>query len=139
MAFEEQDITITGIPEAFAGVPNPAPGTPVGRQTAPSLQLAGSSANVAVKSGLGCHPDFTEADKKNARALEPAFESMLRQAEVSEDVIMAIRLQEITSRQLFVALDRTEEGFCDTCKEAFNVDPNLGFKHKRELGRLVMV
>ena len=52
---------------------------------------------------------------------------------------MAIRLQEIHSRQLFVALDRTEEGFCDTCKEAFHVDPSLGFKHKRELGRLLTV
>ena len=139
MSFEEQDITITSVPQAVAGVSNPAPVTPVGRQTVSSSQLAGSSTNVAVKSGPGCHPDFTEADKKSARALEPAFESMLRQAEVCEDVIMAIRLQEITSRQLFVALDRTEEGFCDTCKEAFHVDPSLGFKHKRELGRLVMV
>ena len=139
MSFEEQDITITSVPQAVAGVSNIALVTPVGRQTVSSSQLAGSSTNVAVKSGPGCHPDFTEADKKSARALEPAFESMLRQAEVCEDVIMAIRLQEITSRQLFVALDRTEEGFCDTCKEAFHVDPSLGFKHKRELGRLVMV
>ena len=43
------------------------------------------------------------------------------------------------SRQLFVALDRTEEGFCDTCKEAIHVDPSLGFKDKRELGRLLTV
>ena len=56
---------------------------------------------------------------------------------VCEDVIMAIRLQEIHSRQLFAALDRSEEGFCDTCKEACHIDPSLGFKHKRELGRLL--
>ena len=47
------------------------------------------------------------------------------------DVIVAIRLQEIHSRQIFAALDRSEEGFCDTCKEAFDVDPSLGFKHER--------
>ena len=52
---------------------------------------------------------------------------------------MVIRLQEIHDRQLFVALDRSEEGFCDMCKEAFHIDPSLGFKHKRELGRLSTV
>ena len=78
------------------------------------------------------HPDFTDADKLNERALAPAFESVLRQVEVCEDVIMAIRLQETHSRHLFAALHRSEEGFCDTCKEAFHVDLSLGFKHERE-------
>ena len=91
------------------------------------------------QSGPGCHPDFTEADRLNARALEPAFESMLRQAEVCEDVIMALRLQDIHTRQLLAALNSSEEGFRDTCKEAFHIDPSLGFKHKRELGRLLTV
>ena len=91
-----------------AGVATPGPVTP------DVIAARAFQSSSEIKKGPGCHPDFTEADRQNARALEPAFESMLRQAEVCQDVIMAIRLQEIHSRQLFVALDRTKEGFFAT-------------------------
>ena len=118
MDIEEPVITVSLNPAGSAEVATPGPVT---------LDVIASRAfqpSSEIKRGPGCHPDFTGADRQNARALEPAFESMPRQAEVCEDVVMAIRLQEIHSRQLFVALDRTEEGFCDTCKEAFHVDPS---------------
>ena len=115
--------------------------TPIALQAECSAQpaIVAHPSSTQGKTGPGCRPDFTDADKLNARALEPAFERMLRQAEVCEDVIMTIRLQEIHSRSLFAALDRSEEGFCGTCKAAFYVDPGLVFKHKRELGRLLTV
>ena len=139
---EEPTLTVSFNPGASSG---PAPVTPVALHMGSSSQPAvvAHRSTTHGQTGPSCHTDFTDADKLNARALEPAFESMLRQAEVCEDVIMAIRLQEIHSRHLFAALDRSEEGFCDTCKEAYHVDPNLGFKHKRErereLGRLLTV
>ena len=103
-----------------------APVTPIAFRMGSSSQPAvvAHPSSTQGKTGPGCHPDFTAADKLNARVLEPAFESMPRQAEVCEDVIIAIRLQEIHYRQLFAALDR------DTCKEAFHIDPSLVFKRE---------
>ena len=140
MDIEEPVVTLSVNPAAPATT-RPTPVTPIALQVGSSSQPAVvvHPSSTWGKTGPGCHPDFTDADKLKARALEPAFESMQRQADVCEDVIMATRLQEIHSRQLFAALDRSEEGFCETCKEAFHIDPSLGFKHKRELGRLLPV
>ena len=119
-----QSLSILG----FRASSGPTPVTPVALQMGSSSQPAvvAHRSSTQGQTGPGCHPDFTDADKLKARALELAFESMLRQAEVCEDVLMAIRLQEFHSRHLFAALDRSEEGFCDTCKEAFHFDPSLG-------------
>ena len=101
-------ISVSLNPASSAEATTPGPMTP------DVVAARAPQASSEIKKGPGCHLDFTEADKRNARALQPAFESMLREAEVCEDVIMAIRLQEIHNRKLFVALDRSEEGFCDT-------------------------
>ena len=42
--------------------------------------------------------------------MEPAFENLLRSVDVHEDVIMAPRIAEVTSRGLFVSIISTEEG-----------------------------
>ena len=122
--------TITRVPlsRGASAASRSTPVTPLGAQVGSSSQPAPLLPSTQGKTGPGCHPDFTDADKLNARALEPAFENMLRQAEVCEYVIMAIRLQEIRSRQLFAALDRSEEVFCDTCKEALHIDPSLPYQ-----------
>ena len=46
-------------------------------------------------------------------------------------------MQEVTDRELLVALDSNEESLRDTCKEAFGVDSSKGFAHKRELGKII--
>ena len=56
--------------------------TPLGAQVGSSSQPTPLLPSTQGKTGPGCHPDFTDANKLNARALEPAFESMPRQAEV---------------------------------------------------------
>ena len=138
MVVDEPTFTVSlspGAPAASGSTPVTPHGVQVGSPSQPAPLLTSTQG----KTGPGCHPDFPDADKLNARALEPAFESMLRQAEVCDDVILVIRLQEIHPCQLFAALDRSEERLCDTCKEAFHIHPSLGFKHKRELGRLLTV
>ena len=50
--------------------------TPVDAQVGSSSQPAALLPSTQGKTGPGCHPDFTDADKLNARALEPAFESI---------------------------------------------------------------
>ena len=62
-----------------------------------------------------------------------------RSVNLCEQLITAFRVQEITDRELFVALDTSEESLRDTCKEAFGIDPSKGFAHKRELGKVIEV
>ena len=52
-------------------------------------------------------------------------------------LVMAFRVQEILDKELFVALDTTEEALRLTCKDAFGIDPSKGFTHKRELAKVV--
>ena len=64
-----------------------------------------------------------------------AFENLLRSVNVHEDVIMAPRIAEVTSRGLFVSIISTEEEVASSAKDAFGIDPSVGFAHKRELGK----
>ena len=50
---------------------------------------------------------------------------------------MAFQVQEIVDRGLFVALDSSEAGIRKTAQEAFGIDPETGFAHKRELAKIV--
>ena len=59
-------------------------------------------------------------------------ESLLRSVDFNESVLMAFRVQEILDKELFVALDTTEEALRLTCKDAFGNDAFKGFTHKRE-------
>ena len=76
----------------------------------------------------------------NAPKLEPSPEGLLLSANVKPKIIDAFRVQEVTSIDLMVALDSTEEGFMKTCKQAFGIDTEAGdFAHKREWAQLNMV
>ena len=83
---------------------------------------------------------FTVEEIANAPKLEPSLEGLLLSANVKPQIIDAFRVQEITSVNLMVALDSTEEGFMKTCKQAFEIDTEAGdFAHKREWAKLNMV
>ena len=76
---------------------------------------------------------FTAEEVANAPKLEPSLEGLLLSANVKPQIIDAFRVQEVTSVNLMVALDSTEEGFMKTCKQAFGIDTETGdFAHKRE-------
>ena len=82
---------------------------------------------------------FTAADKDAMQRLEPAFENLLRSASLHEDVINALRKEEILDREMFVSLDSTEDGLAASAKDAFGVDPDVTFAHKKELAKLKKV
>ena len=69
---------------------------------------------------------FTAEEIANAPKLEPSLEGLLSAAHVKPQVIDAFRVQEVTSVNLMVALDSTEEGFMKTCKQAFGIDTEAG-------------
>ena len=89
-----------------------------------SLNIRGASSQF-----LQMSPDAIAA----APSMDPSLEALLR----SVNLCTAFRVQEITDRELFVALDTSEESLRDTCKEAFGVDSAKGFAHKKELGKII--
>ena len=80
---------------------------------------------------------FSESVQSAAPQLEPTLEAALRKYDVHEDIIMGFRCNRIKSLAVFVALDRTVEGLEKTLKEAFGVDAEQGFTHKREIAQLI--
>ena len=70
--------------------------------------------------GFCCDPlnTSTAADKDAMQPLEPAFENLLCTANLHEDLISALRKEEILDREMFVALDSTEEGLAASAKDA---------------------
>ena len=70
---------------------------------------------------------MTEEQIQNAKPLTPGLESLLRSVDLHESVLMAFRVQEILDKELFAALDTTEETLRTTCKEGFGIDPAKGF------------
>ena len=80
---------------------------------------------------------MTEEQIQNAKPLTPGLESLLRSVDLNEAVVMAFRVQEILDKELFIALDTSEETLRLTCKDAFGIDPTKSFAHKRELAKVV--
>ena len=79
---------------------------------------------------------FTDEIKAKFQPLEPAFENLLRSSNVHEDVINALRMEEISDREMFISLDPTEEGLAKSARDAFGIDPDQNFAHKKELAKL---
>ena len=69
--------------------------------------------------------------------MDPSLEALLRSVNLCEQLIMAFRVQEITDRELFVALDTSYESSRETCKEASGIVSSKGFAHKTELGKII--
>ena len=113
-------------------------GTPI----APAA-IPGGSMNVVTTASLnapGASTQFIQLSPEDIAAappMDPSLEALLRSVNLCEQLITAFRVQEITDRELFVALDTSEESLRDTCKEAFGIDPSKGFAHKRELGKVI--
>ena len=82
---------------------------------------------------------FSDEIKASLKPLEPAFENLLRTATVHEDVLKALRMEEILDREMFVSLDTTEEGLAKSATDAFGVDPEINFDHKKDLAKLKRV
>lgn len=80
---------------------------------------------------------MTDEQIKSAKPLTPGLESLLRSVDLNEAVIMAFRVQEVLDKELFVALDSTEEDLRKTCEEAFGIIPSKNFTHKRELAKVI--
>ena len=60
----------------------------------------------------------SRCQKNRFKTLSPDLgrESLLRSVDYNESVLMAFRVQEIMDKELFVALDTTEEALRRTCK-----------------------
>ena len=72
------------------------------------------------------------------KLLQWILEALLRSVNLlCEQLITAFKVQEITDRELLVALDTSEESLRETFKEAFEIDTSKGFAHKRELGKII--
>ena len=78
---------------------------------------------------------MTDEQVQNAKPLTPGLESLLRSVDLNESVIMAFRVQEVLDKELFVALDTTEEAHRKTCEEAFGINPSKSFLHKKRTGQ----
>ena len=87
----------------------------------------------------GAQPHFIQFGRSISAApsMDPSLDALLRCVNLCEQLITAFRVQEITDRELFVALDTSEESLRETCKEAFGIDTSKGFAHKRELGKII--
>ena len=79
---------------------------------------------------------FNDETKASMQPLEPAFENLLGTANLHEGVIIELGMEEILDREMFVALDSTEEGLAKSAREEFVVDPDISFAHKKELAKL---
>ena len=94
------------------------------------------TASSAVESASQFLPMSSE-QRASALPLEPSLEALLREVNCHEEIIMAFRVQEIYDRSLFVALESSEDGIRTTAQEAFGINPDKGFSHKRELAKVV--
>ena len=72
---------------------------------------------------------FTAEEVGTSPRLEPSLEGLLLSANVKPQIVDAFRVQEVTSVNLMVALDSTEEGFMKTCTQAFGIDTETGDFH----------
>ena len=80
---------------------------------------------------------FTAEEVANAPKLEPSLEGLLLSANVLPQITSAFSVQQITSINLMVRLDSTEECFM---KQVFGIDTESNdFAHKREWAKLNMV
>ena len=108
-----------------------------------SVATPGGSMNVVTTASLnapGASPQFIQLSPEDIAAappMDPSLEALLRSVNLCEQLITAFRVQEMTDRELFIALDTSEESLRDTCKDAFGIDPSKGFAHKRELGKVI--
>ena len=133
------------VPMSMAGV-TVVTGIPPSPTVTPMVGVAGTGAGMVTVApttaalnapGANTFVQFTPQELASAPSMDPALEALLRSVNLCEHLISAFRVQEITDRELFLALDTSEEALRDTCKEAFGVDPAKGFAHKRELGKII--
>ena len=131
-------ISMAGVTGVTGKSPTPA--------VTPMAGVAGTGAGIVTvapttaalnATGANTFIQFTPHELATAPSMDPALEALLRSVNLCEHLISAFRIQEITDRELFLALDTSEESLRDTCKEAFGVDPSKGFAHKREFGKII--
>ena len=67
--------------------------------------------------------------KVSAPQMEPAFEALLRQVNLNEELIWAFRNQDICDRGVSIALDSSEDGIRLACTQGFGIAP-IGAGHK---------
>ena len=119
---EEPAITVTTNPRVPA-TSGPAPVTPVALQMGSSSQPAvvAHRSSTQAQTGPGCHPDFADAEAQR----ESSGTCIRKHASTGKGLRRRDHGDSSSRNPFFAALDRSEEGFCDTCKEAFHVDPSI--------------
>ena len=93
--------------------PHTADSSPASLHSAP---LARSVVSRTLSTWSLCPSSALQPEEKiaNAPKLEPSLEGLLLSSNVKSQIIDAFRVQEVTSINLMVALDSTEEGFMKT-------------------------
>ena len=132
------DVSMAGVTGVTGTSPIPAV-TPMAGVAGTGTGIVTVAPTTAALNAPGANTfiQFTPQELATAPSMDPALEALLRSVNLCEHLISAFRVQEITDRELFLALDTSEESLRDTCKEAFGVDPSKGFAHKRELGKII--
>ena len=73
---------------------------------------------------LFANPFLPKEQKANAKVLEPAFEALLRAVDLSEELIMILRIRNVLDREIFSSIETNEEKFRDTMVSACGIDPS---------------
>ena len=83
---------------------------------------------------------FSDEINASLQPLEPAFENLPRTANVHEDVLNALRMEEIFDREMSVSLDTTEEGLAKrTEKEQQHKKRHIGFWRNSEASKVCIM
>ena len=105
-------------------------------RSAPACSTASCAARfMPASSAEGMMPcgrflQISALQRARAPAMEQALEGILREAEVSDELIMIMRVQGVTKKAIFVSLDTTVECFGDACSQGLRVDADSGFTHR---------
>ena len=86
----------------------------------PTQSLSSSTVVLGLYGTIAFEPQayVHRRDKEAMPPLEPAFENLLRSANLHEDVISALRKEGSLDREMFVSLDSTEDGLAASAKDA---------------------
>ena len=128
------EVPIAAIPGASSGS---IPGMAQAQMSSPQGSSVVTTASLNVPGAPSHFIQLSAEAISEAPSMDPSLEAVLRSVNLCEQLITAFRVQEITDRELFVALDTSEETLRETCKEAFGIDASKGFAHKRELGKII--
>ena len=69
---------------------------------------------------------LSRCSRRNTLKLQPAFDTLHRNANLHEDILAGFRVSGISDGELFVTVDANLVDFNSTCRDAIGVDPSSG-------------